>query len=150
MPELELANTLTIWGNRRNSPNYNYGIDFFSFVGIFFSHLVHYPYVYASLKPNKLLQGFHQLKYINLSGTYGISGCFLRFMSFELTLLIDSIKCLLSNVLSCKRFDGRDLGVSCKDSPLQTLLLRDCYHLKEVLMIKPRGVLLNVTVMTEY
>ncbi|KAG2330827.1 hypothetical protein Bca52824_002007 [Brassica carinata] len=49
-----------------------------------------------------IIMGFHQLKYINLSGTYGISGCFLR-----------------------------DLGVSGRDSPLQTLLLGDCYHLKE-------------------
>ncbi|KAL0712620.1 hypothetical protein Bca4012_019598 [Brassica carinata] len=49
-----------------------------------------------------IIMGFHQLKYINLSGTYGISGCFLR-----------------------------DLGVSGRESPLQTLLLRDCYHLKE-------------------
>ncbi|KAL0846228.1 hypothetical protein Bca101_019474 [Brassica carinata] len=68
-----------------------------------FSSVIWYTtHVYDSLKPNKLLQGFHQLKYINLSGTYGISGCFLR-----------------------------DLGVSGRESPLQTLLLRDCYHLKE-------------------
>ncbi|KAL0746337.1 hypothetical protein Bca101_028339 [Brassica carinata] len=49
-----------------------------------------------------IIMGFRQLKYINLSGTYGISGSFLR-----------------------------DLGLSCKDSPLETLLLRDCYYLKE-------------------
>lgn len=49
-----------------------------------------------------IIMGFRQLKYINLSGTFGISGFFLR-----------------------------DLGVSCRDSPLQTLLLCDCYHLKE-------------------
>ncbi|KAJ0265041.1 F-box protein [Hirschfeldia incana] len=49
-----------------------------------------------------IIMGFRQLKYINLSGTFGISGSFLR-----------------------------DLGVSCRDSPLQTLLLCDCYHLKE-------------------
>nr|VDC58255.1 unnamed protein product [Brassica rapa] len=49
-----------------------------------------------------IIMGFRQLKYINLSGTYGISGSFLRFMSF-----------------------------CCKDSPLETLSLRDCYYLKE-------------------
>ncbi|KAF8116488.1 hypothetical protein N665_0017s0045 [Sinapis alba] len=49
-----------------------------------------------------IIMGFHQLKYINLSGTYEINGSFLR-----------------------------DLGLSCRDSPLETLLLRDCYYLKE-------------------
>ncbi|CAH8333766.1 unnamed protein product [Eruca vesicaria subsp. sativa] len=49
-----------------------------------------------------IIMGFRQLKYINLSGTYGINGSFLR-----------------------------DLGLSCRDSRLQTLLLCDCYYLKE-------------------
>ncbi|XP_023636930.1 F-box protein At4g02760 isoform X2 [Capsella rubella] len=50
----------------------------------------------------KLVRGFRQLKYINLSRSLEISGCFLR-----------------------------GLGLSCKDSPLETLILRNCYNLEE-------------------
>ncbi|XP_024010071.1 F-box protein At4g02760 isoform X2 [Eutrema salsugineum] len=49
-----------------------------------------------------IINGFRQLKYINLSGLHGISGCFLR-----------------------------NLGHNCGDSPLETLLLRNCYTLEE-------------------
>ncbi|CAL9233225.1 unnamed protein product [Arabidopsis halleri] len=50
----------------------------------------------------KLIKGFRQLKYINLSRSPEISGCFFR-----------------------------GLGLCCKDSPLETLILRNCYTLKE-------------------
>ncbi|CAN8308620.1 unnamed protein product [Cochlearia groenlandica] len=49
-----------------------------------------------------IITGFHQLKYLNLSKSPGISGCFLR-----------------------------DLEDSFKDSPLETIILRDCTSLEE-------------------
>ncbi|KAL1225104.1 F-box protein [Cardamine amara subsp. amara] len=50
----------------------------------------------------KLIKGFRRLKYINLSSSPEINGSFLR-----------------------------GLGLICKDSPLETLILRNCYTLKE-------------------
>ncbi|KAG7557833.1 F-box-like domain superfamily [Arabidopsis suecica] len=50
----------------------------------------------------KLIKGFRQLKYINLSKSPEISGCFFR-----------------------------GLELCCKDSPLETLILRNCYTLEE-------------------
>lgn len=57
-----------------------------SFVGI--SSLCVWYHLYAFTKPERmnivmLLQSFRQLKYISLLGTSGISGSFLRFVSFE-------------------------------------------------------------------
>jgi F-box/leucine-rich repeat protein 2/20 len=55
----------------------------------------------------KLIKGFRRLKHINLSSSPEISGCFFR-----------------------------GLELCGKDSPLETLILRDCYILKEVNDIK--------------
>ncbi|EFH38411.1 predicted protein [Arabidopsis lyrata subsp. lyrata] len=54
-----------------------------------------------------IFKGFHKLKYINLSNTVGFDGSFLRV-----------------------------LGHRCNDSPLETLILRNCFSLQESEVLK--------------
>ncbi|WZZ41520.1 hypothetical protein YC2023_037779 [Brassica napus] len=76
-----------------------------------------------------LVESSQKLKYLNLSRSPKINGHFLR-CKYKMLSLVSSkshyqIFTLLENI-------GRDLGNSCKESPLETLIMRNCVKLEEV------------------